>query len=451
MIAKNKIIDELAPMVDKVINYSQGVCGSNSTDILNRWYDAKETLIKRMGGKLIYEFPNTISINLTENQKNLKVNEVIDRIRYNFRNEDLANFIDYNKKDFFTNKISEDYSYGDVKIPKGMKVIKAFKFFEENKNVLEAIQNYASTVIQENKITGKLCISVHPLDFLSSSENNYKWKSCHSLNGDFRAGNFSYMCDPSTIVCYIKGDVDEKLPNFPNDVKWNSKKWRMLLFFSQHHNIVFAGRQYPFFSMEALNAVWEVVDENTALLTTSRKNYSQWTDTQISFVIDTNNKRINFNPHIPFPGYLIPLESLVKDAQNSNGTILHYNDLLFSSSYTPYYCYNEYAYLKNETLIVGSGDILCPLCGNNIIENGDSLFCPCCYDYTNDDDGYTCDCCGNYCHEAVYVESMDEYLCGDCLDELCSMCEECGEFHKKEEVVYDPEKEKMICIYCKGE
>lgn len=46
-----------------------------------------------------------------------------------------------------------------------MKLVKAFKYFEENSRSLEDIQNYASRIIQEDKIEGTLCFSVHPLDF----------------------------------------------------------------------------------------------------------------------------------------------------------------------------------------------------------------------------------------------------------------------------------------------
>ena len=43
------------------------------------------------------------------------------------------------------------------------------------------------------------------------------------------------MVDSSTFMCYIKSNDDEILPNFPDTVPWNSKKWRMLLFFSDYN------------------------------------------------------------------------------------------------------------------------------------------------------------------------------------------------------------------------
>ena len=73
---------------------------------------------------------------------------------------------------------------------------------------------------------------MHPLDYLSLSENTYNWRSCHSLDGEYRAGNLSYMMDKSTVICYLKSNDDVILSNFGPEVKWNSKKWRVLLYFS---------------------------------------------------------------------------------------------------------------------------------------------------------------------------------------------------------------------------
>jgi hypothetical protein len=63
--------------------------------------------------------------------------------------------------------------------------------------------------LQQNKITGRLCFSVHPLDFLSMSENNCGWRSCQALDGDFRAAALAYMIDSSTVVAYIEEEDTE--------------------------------------------------------------------------------------------------------------------------------------------------------------------------------------------------------------------------------------------------
>ena len=40
------------------------------------------------------------------------------------------------------------------------------------------------------------------------------------------------MVDKSTVICYLKSKEKYKLPNFPSSVLWNSKKWRVLIHFS---------------------------------------------------------------------------------------------------------------------------------------------------------------------------------------------------------------------------
>ena len=48
-----------------------------------------------------------------------------------------------------------------------MKILKALKYFDLPKNAMNDIQSKASQLIQANSITGTLCFSVHPLDYLS--------------------------------------------------------------------------------------------------------------------------------------------------------------------------------------------------------------------------------------------------------------------------------------------
>jgi hypothetical protein len=50
------------------------------------------------------------------------------------------------------------------------------------------------------------------------------------------------MMDEHTMVCYLKASDSVKLPNFPDDVPWNSKKWRVLLYLSKDLNMLMAGR-----------------------------------------------------------------------------------------------------------------------------------------------------------------------------------------------------------------
>ena len=45
---------------NSVIEYSQGYSGVNTDELFEKWLDAKRDFIEVMGGKLIYEYPETV-------------------------------------------------------------------------------------------------------------------------------------------------------------------------------------------------------------------------------------------------------------------------------------------------------------------------------------------------------------------------------------------------------
>lgn len=424
------------------------------------WEKSKERFIKRFGG-LVYEWPVQVEFALAPKEKRNKAIEFADYMFRQFRNEDLSKFLDANIDSFFDNLVNDNSI--NSSIPKGMKLIKAFKFFEKDKEVLCHMQDLASQYIQENKIKGTLCFSVHPLDFLSSSENTYKWRSCHALDGEFRSGNLSYMVDNTTFMVYIKGENKAKLPNFPESVPWNSKKWRVLIHEHPETSMMFAGRQYPFSSPTGLEVVLNVYN-NILMEATEIKHFwndkpkfSQWSDRYL-----TKFEEVNLSSKFLLYGTtLLDLEDVVKEGNRA----LNYNDVLFSSCYTqPYYSiinygsdfYNCPDYLKQHPIHLG-GPVLCLHCGVDYIEDSGYMRCNDCeYRYGDgDDDCYTyCSCCESriYTDDCYYVN--DEPVCCNCIDTECFICDHCGEYEFNSEcnVVKigegDSAETKTFCSYC---
>jgi hypothetical protein len=191
--------EDIKEQFKEVIRYSQDIEDPKVDYLFREWEYNKKKFIDLFGG-LIYEWPGTIEFVLDDTQKRSRVMEFVGIVSDNFNNPELADFIEANLDSFYENKVSTD-----DKMPKGMKLLKAFKYFEKNQTALRNLQDMASQIIQEDKIKGTLCFSVHPLDYLSSSENTYNWRSCHSLDGEYRAGNLSYMVDNSTFLIYLKG------------------------------------------------------------------------------------------------------------------------------------------------------------------------------------------------------------------------------------------------------
>ena len=247
-------INNIQDQFNEVIRYSQNIENPKTDKLLKEWYNSKKHFIDKWGG-LTIELPN-VAVSIDREAKKMNVEDFGRACSINTGNRAAATFIWEQGVDaFYENRVKEDFLLGDKKITKGMKISRALKFFTDDKAVLDRLQTYMSRLIQDAKLTGTLVMSVHPLDFLSSSENAHNWRSCHALDGDFRAGNLSYMVDSSTIICYIKTKDDEILPNFPDSVPWNSKKWRMLIHAGENDQIMFAGRQYPFSSKSGIDMV----------------------------------------------------------------------------------------------------------------------------------------------------------------------------------------------------
>ena len=441
---------------DKVITYSQNIPNPQTEQLFELWLERKKDIIEAFGGKFIYEYPKKITLLLGDKEKNQRIIRFIDSVINNWDCEELGSFIEIQSKGFFNNITVEDFTTHTGKIiKKGTKLVKSFKYFIPEGRRLEDIQNEASRIIQEDKIEGTFCMSVHPLDFLSSSETTYNWRSCHALDGEYCAGNLSYIMDRSTIICYLKGDKDEKLPHFPEDVKWNSKKWRVLLFLSNSWDMIFAGRQYPFETKTGLDFILKQALPKTAIIKeTPSSNWSDWCQTKYAD-FELNGSKVSLGPHILMSDGLKKMSCLISDTCGSK----HYNDLLYSSCYDPFYCFNRSKNLNktpltsiNTTSFAIGAYTYCLRCGKaEVLDPCGSMMCADCelkYGDSESDLFAYCDCCGSrfYADDACYVG--DEVFCEDCYDKYTIVCECCGEAVYKDDVIYDEEHDIYICSRC---
>lgn len=447
-------IDQIKQQVKEVIEHSQNLVDCNIDPMIEKWFEAKKEFIEFFGDT-IYEVPGTVTAYLDPEQQEKKFNKLMDTLFYKYRQyPTLINFlrnIDY--KNFFYNAVVDKYVVNDITIPAGMKITKAIKYLIKDKEIVDDIQTLMSMVIQENKITGQLCFSVHPLDYLSSSENTYNWRSCHALDGEYCAGNLSYMLDKSTVICYLKGENTAYLPHFPHEVEWNNKKWRMLLFLSDDWESMMAGRQYPFFSKSLLDQVkteWVKMDSqlcgNTHKITAyigedyshavplSFKYYkliwSEWHNDRITDVTFKDSAE-NFplkKAYFPIAGDLYSPQRLITDVSD-----LHFNDLLHSSVYIPYYAwkypeYGNYAaeYTKQHYTI--GAEVPCPKCGHKKLYYHGSMLCR---DCEKEEERVQCECCGRIIpfDNAIYTH-YENYICESCYENEYRTCDDCGEvFH----------------------
>lgn len=445
MVNKN----ELKQQVKAVIEYSQDIKNVNTDTLIDQWFEAKKGFIRAFDDELIYKTKEPVTFELDKEQQMSKLQEFLSMIYDNYDYPDLISFINYFKDDFFSNKMSSEYNRHGYKIAAGMKLTKAYKEFIGNEYDLDRIQTAASRLIQENKITGYLCLSVHPLDYLSSSENNNNWRSCHALNGEYRAGNLSYMLDKSTVVCYICNDRKEKLFRFPESVPWNSKKWRMLLFVSDNWNALFAGRHYPFFSkniMETVRELW--INQTTGAFEKkiwgATNMWSHWHDDyyqRIKLKEWTADEFFTNNKYVAIRDKMYDMNKLIKDQSR-----LHFNDLLNSTCYTPYYCWNK---MSSSTIKFNIGaEVPCLICGNNYLTDTDSMTCSECLEPS----GFIrCADCGEIIPEdsVIWAGRAEDYpICNSCYCDHYDRCSCCDYIFHVDDLYWNEERERYYCENC---
>lgn len=465
------MINKIKEDFNKVIAYSQGIPEPKTDKLFDIWRVSKDYFIRMFGGQYIYECPEKVQFELSEEAKHERVLSFINLVEECYSNFDLAKFIHKQEDGFFKNLTIDDYTTIDGKvIHKGTKLVKAFKYFVNNERSLTAIQNEASRIIQEDKVEGTLCFSVHPLDFLSVSENTYNWRSCHALDGEYRAGNLSYMMDQTTFICYLRADEPTKLPNFPNDVPWNSKKWRVLLYLSEDTHMIIAGRQYPFASPAGMNLVLEMLTDKIKLLPKYNNDYFYCSDCKWSNWHNCITEKIkltgDFDLHLSKTYLPIGrgLEDICEVVYNQEGS-KQFNDVLSSSFYKPIYAFQYFPNWDNTggspttdintTKFPIGGFTYCLWCGKEeVIECADTMMCADCeleHGSAENEAFATCDCCG---HRYMFEEGEiinDEYVCSECIKKYCTVCEECGDLKFNEHIKYSEKYSKYLCVDCYDE
>lgn len=457
---------------DKVISYSQiGIDNPQTEQLFTIWENNKKRFYQAFGDQLIWEYPEKVSFELDEAAKEDKVLNFLNTA-YREHFYDLYDFLRVQKDGFFKNQVIEEFvTKSDKIITKGTKLIKAFKYFINDPKVLNDWQSKASMIIQENKVEGRLCFSIHPLDYLSISESTHSWRSCHSLDGEYRAGNLSYMMDKCTVVCYLKSEEDTKLPHFPKDVPWNDKKWRVLLYFNQLMDICFAGRQYPFSTEKGMNwildncfnQIFNKRSTFTSIFGTDELSlkWDKWSTETINN-ININGHKFDFDNkgYIALDDGIKSIKDIVTDEEGSK----QFNDVLHSSSYIPMYScltfkdpiVSKTEYFLFPTIYTAHIEVghktICLHCGEEeVLDEGGTMMCyDCEYQYGISNNNYftTCDCCGNrILMENVHYLSNDDCYCDECYDKYAVTCVCCGETARKDNM-YEDKDGNWYCRDC---
>lgn len=152
----------------------------------------------------------------------------------------------------------------EIKVQRGCKVSKVLGKLAKGFNLAgyEEFRIAHSQALNQKKLVGDLTLSIHPLDYITMSDNECGWGSCMSWRdyGEYRRGTVEMMNSPCVVVAYLSAADPMKIGDF----EWNSKKWREL--FIVDEQLITEIKGYPYHNehlvAEVLNWLKELVEKN---------------------------------------------------------------------------------------------------------------------------------------------------------------------------------------------
>lgn len=293
--------------------------------------------------------------------------------------------------------------------------------YKEFKLNFESFRIAHSLVLNEKNITGNFTISIHPMDFVTMSNNSLGWSSCMEWDmedpGGYHAGTIEMMNSNNVVCCYM--EAKEPFEFYKNEKTgecflWNNKKWRSLAIVTPE--IILSGKAYPYENKDMayfmLDTIKDLVKDNLG-----------W---EYTYGIEPYKDMIHINGSSSM--YNNRMWIRTKNAVKHN-IIVHtegmYNDYLNAN--IDYYCYRNK--VKKNTIITYSGKAHCTCCGD---------------EYLSANNDYDLD----YNYNERYVNTDDD-ICYDCRDKIS--CNICGCLDNNEDnnlFIYNKTKTKRICTNC---
>ena len=269
-----------------------------------------------------------------------------------------------------------------------------------------------SQALNQKKLKGKLTLSIHPLDYMTMSDNECDWSSCMSWKEDgcYRQGTVEMMNSPMVLVAFLESANNPMTIPLTNGKSeyWNNKKWREL--FIVNNDIICEVKSYPYrnkyITGEVLNWLKELDNK-------VRSKY--WVDHMVKDFKGTkykdywSEKYHAFDVYDNLSGseYVVEHQITVKPS-----TTLMYND--FNRGHLGYF--SRYVEDKPSTKIefCYSGKSECMICGaagENFSwdSEGDTLCLNC--------SGYRkCDRCDDRIYDEDFYRVDGQILCETCYE-----------------------------------
>lgn len=404
-------------------------------NILQPWEDAKKQyLFKLFGHNLILKKDITYKKDVTEMAKDL--NDRMKGLKFctNFRCR-LSRW--HNKYEHYTNKpelapeldkdeyvglghtlssllytdtlVENVYEGNTLNIPmpngkffkleKGAKITRVLGKLAKAYSIegWEEFRLAHSMVLNQKELKGELCISIHPLDYMTMSDNKSGWSSCMSWGneGEFRQGTVEMLNSPNVVVAYLTAKEPMEFNRF-NSVgvmtkyEWNNKKWREL--FIVDKDVVTEIKPYPYVNNYLSRIVLDWLSE------LKNKTMDDWKPKYIEYEA---GKYFDEDSYLEF------------------STCYMYNDF---GSVTDVLGYvntkNGRTKPKGRKHIVYSGPSECMCCGATDIDISRESKLTC--DFCSTEEWY-CECCDSYFEGEAYHVG-DSVYCEYCYNEYIFTC-----------------------------
>ena len=318
-----------------------------------------------------------------------------------------------NKVEIYRDDMSVPLKDGKVlKIRNGSRPLRSIRKIAESYDIegFEHFMNKHSECLNQKSLKGTVHMSIHPMDYMTMSDNNEGWESCMSWSNDgcYKQGTVEMMNSPCAVVGYLESDSRRFEFGWDDDVHasytWNSKKWRSL--FLVDPDFIINVKQYPYFNDNLVSKCVSLLAERAG-----------WGEVELrKFEHCRNNSYADRQVYIRF-------ETGAMYNDFGCGHFLALNPEIEGDYYCDGYCY--------------SGNSMCVWCGgtHDIGDEGEEscLLCGSC------DSRRRCDCCGRrICSDEDTFWVGEDCLCGNCWDNCASQDEITGE------ACYDSE---MITLY----
>ena len=393
--------------------------------ILREWNKSKQTLFNIFSEKLMLE--KEIQVEDGDNKKIREINnylnstnpgtDFINSVRKLFTfngtyfEDTYATYNLTQAKQLFTNRVAKEFSYRNkdgkiVKVPEGAKVMRVLQKIAKEFDLpdFEIFRNHISRITEIRKSKIKFTLSIHPLDYMTMSDNANGWESCMNWTqgpGSYRAGTIEMMNSPVVVVAYITTK-----PYYPanTSIEWTSKSWRELIIV--HPNTICSVKSYPYYNIAfdkaLVNWLADLVEEKTEWRYNRKKPQENLESCSDIKAWQDKEDKDNY--------FLLHFET--NEMYNDFGNTDNYG--IFSINPPD----NKY----HTSTINYSGLMTCMCCGENGYWSDDTetVICEDC------EPSIYCCCCDERVNINDAIEVDGEWVCEDCYNDLhrCMCCED---------------------------